>query len=285
MLRTLAVKHKCHMSPGEHQHKSCVQRVVHANRQCFQANTPPRPLLGFQLPGKTIVRADKNCYRCLQPLQGVYKNQGYWRARIFERNTDIYLGHWATRDEVELTALLQLAPRDPNNIRTPSFHQLSAADAYDKAVLKLRGPDWASKYGVNNEEGVNGVDISEFEHMNFEQLVLTLRFQVGSPRPCNSESRTHRALCITLCYVVHYVVLCAAHLTTAITLCVALYYVVHYVVLVVHYVALRCALRCVMCGAPHNRRWAGWRVHCAGQTEALRKRATREIQDEIARVP
>mmetsp|Transcript_35699 Transcript_35699/g.77920 ORF Transcript_35699/g.77920 Transcript_35699/m.77920 type:complete len:110 (-) Transcript_35699:330-659(-) len=84
-------------------------------------------------------------------LQGVYKNQGFWRARVFERDTDIYLGHWAEKEE--------------------------AAEAYDKAVLKLRGQDWALKHGLNNPEGVAAYDMSELADMSFEQLVETLRLK------------------------------------------------------------------------------------------------------------
>mmetsp|Transcript_35273 Transcript_35273/g.59461 ORF Transcript_35273/g.59461 Transcript_35273/m.59461 type:complete len:119 (-) Transcript_35273:71-427(-) len=84
-------------------------------------------------------------------LVGVYKNQGMWRARLFERNTDVYLGHWMEREE--------------------------AGVAYDKAVLKLRGVEWAKKYGLNNEMGVNAYDPDEFEHLSFEQTVESLRLK------------------------------------------------------------------------------------------------------------
>ena len=53
--------------------------------------------------GLLYVSTNRAYYIFLQVLVGVYKNQGMWRARLFERNTDVYLGHWVEREEVGLS--------------------------------------------------------------------------------------------------------------------------------------------------------------------------------------
>mmetsp|Transcript_22680 Transcript_22680/g.43356 ORF Transcript_22680/g.43356 Transcript_22680/m.43356 type:complete len:121 (-) Transcript_22680:197-559(-) len=94
---------------------------------------------------------------------GVYKNQGVWRARIFERDGEVYLGHYTDKEE--------------------------AAKAYDKAVLKLRGVEAQGKrFGVelglpqlNND--IKKYDLRALNEMSFEELVQTMRLKSRQAMP------------------------------------------------------------------------------------------------------
>ncbi|KAK3241531.1 hypothetical protein CYMTET_48712 [Cymbomonas tetramitiformis] len=83
--------------------------------------------------------------------RGIYKNQGLWRTRIFERDGEIYVGHFESKEE--------------------------AARAYDKACLKHRGVKWANDFGLNYEVRDYEADIEMFKDMTMEEVVLSLRKQ------------------------------------------------------------------------------------------------------------
>ncbi|CAG9460989.1 unnamed protein product [Pedinophyceae sp. YPF-701] len=56
-------------------------------------------------------------------FRGVYQNKGMWKARVWHENEEIYLGHF----------------------RVPA----RAAEAYDMAVIRFRGPIGAAREGLN----------------------------------------------------------------------------------------------------------------------------------------
>ena len=43
-----------------------------------------------------------------QEYVGVFKNQGMWRARLFENDAEVYLGHYAEKDEVSRRSPLDM---------------------------------------------------------------------------------------------------------------------------------------------------------------------------------
>mmetsp|Transcript_18996 Transcript_18996/g.48769 ORF Transcript_18996/g.48769 Transcript_18996/m.48769 type:complete len:117 (+) Transcript_18996:78-428(+) len=81
--------------------------------------------------------------------KGVYQNQGYWRARIWNKDTEVYLGHFADAEQ--------------------------AAAAYDKAAIRLRGLKAALHDLLNLDERTYMDDADAILEVPFEQLVLNLR--------------------------------------------------------------------------------------------------------------
>lgn len=81
--------------------------------------------------------------------KGVYRNQGLWRARIWNKDTEVYLGHFS---EQEL-----------------------AARAYDKAAIRLRGIEAATRSLLNMDEASYSEELNGIMSMSFEQLVISLR--------------------------------------------------------------------------------------------------------------
>ena len=81
--------------------------------------------------------------------KGIYRNSGYWRARIWNKDAEVYLGHF---DDME-----------------------KAAQAYDKASLKLRGKNAAKQAGLNMDDSIYEGELEAILTSPFEALVLSLR--------------------------------------------------------------------------------------------------------------
>mmetsp|Transcript_25834 Transcript_25834/g.31332 ORF Transcript_25834/g.31332 Transcript_25834/m.31332 type:complete len:116 (+) Transcript_25834:386-733(+) len=89
--------------------------------------------------------------------KGIYKNQGLWRARIFEKDGEVYLGHFEQKEE--------------------------AARAYDKAVLKIRGVEYAQLHGLNFDVREYEKDLKFLEEQPPEEFVVGLRKQGRAALP------------------------------------------------------------------------------------------------------
>mmetsp|Transcript_634 Transcript_634/g.1120 ORF Transcript_634/g.1120 Transcript_634/m.1120 type:complete len:118 (-) Transcript_634:166-519(-) len=81
--------------------------------------------------------------------KGVYRNQGYWRARIWNKDAEVYLGHFSDIEQ--------------------------AAGAYDKAAIRLRGVKAALNDLLNLDERRYMDEVEYIMEVPFEELVLRLR--------------------------------------------------------------------------------------------------------------
>eukprot|EP01023_Acetabularia_acetabulum_P061641 TRINITY_DN7474_c0_g1_i1.p2 TRINITY_DN7474_c0_g1~~TRINITY_DN7474_c0_g1_i1.p2 ORF type:complete len:113 (-),score=28.38 TRINITY_DN7474_c0_g1_i1:546-884(-) len=84
-----------------------------------------------------------------QIYKGVYKNQGYWRSRVWDTDREVYLGHF--KDEI------------------------SAAIAYDKAKIRRKNPVIAAAEGLNFDLKKYELDIPRIMQMSMDDLVFELR--------------------------------------------------------------------------------------------------------------
>jgi hypothetical protein len=82
-------------------------------------------------------------------MKGVYMNQGMFRARIWNKVSEIYLGHFLEAKE--------------------------AARAYDKAAIRLRGWDAACHGVLNCDPESYKEELGSILEQEFEALVINLR--------------------------------------------------------------------------------------------------------------
>mmetsp|Transcript_2824 Transcript_2824/g.6576 ORF Transcript_2824/g.6576 Transcript_2824/m.6576 type:complete len:109 (-) Transcript_2824:1454-1780(-) len=81
--------------------------------------------------------------------KGIYKNKGLWRARIWNKDCEVYLGHFENKE--------------------------LAAKAYDKAAINLRGLETARRDLLNLDDSVYESELDEILNLTFDALVRKLR--------------------------------------------------------------------------------------------------------------
>ncbi|GHP11835.1 floral homeotic protein APETALA [Pycnococcus provasolii] len=91
--------------------------------------------------------------------KGVYRNAGLWRARVWDGDGELYLGHFNTME--------------------------AAAVAYDKMCILRKGIEDGHRDGLNNprEKYEKDGTVTELMSMTEDELIVTLRLSAVQRHP------------------------------------------------------------------------------------------------------